>query len=127
MDAAWLKAERQAACDTLTAAGIDGLAVESSNPEFLVPPAAVFFWGSPLLEGGDTFGGVKLRFTFQLSVPAGANDRVTDDLDALISSAAAVFWEGGYTVEQVGLPYMLETQQAKYLTADMQLSYETTP
>lgn len=134
MESTWLKDERATACAVLEAAGIELPAIEGaeplplnvheSNPEFPVPPAAVFFWGAPLLSDGDTFGTVKLRFTFQLSVPSGANDRVTDDLDTLISASAAAFLQGGYGIEQVGQPYMLAVQNAQYLTADMTLVYD---
>jgi hypothetical protein len=134
MDANWLKDERATACAVLEAAGIQlpaiegseplPLAVHESNPEYPVPPAAVLVWGAPQLCDGDTFGTVKLRFTFQLSVPSAANDRATDDLDTLISSSAAAFLSGGYGIEQVGQPYMLAVQNAQYLTADMTLAYE---
>jgi len=93
-------------------------------PEQLTAPAAIIQAGDPYLDvEGATFGAHTVHYLVSLVVEVGANQRMTNELDALIG-AAVVALDGAYGVEQVTAPYPFTYNTATYLAVNVHLSDE---
>lgn len=98
---------------------VENLDSHTFMPERLVPPAAVIMLGSPLLADGQVYGDLLARFEIILVPMTGANETMTDDLITMVESVVAGLIEDDYSIEQVGQPYMLTSNNANYLAANV--------
>ncbi|GMA34739.1 hypothetical protein [Demequina litorisediminis] len=114
-----LKAEREAIATALTDAGLRGWAWV---PEAPVAPCAIVQPGSPYLSTEDEpFGSYKTRHLVSILAPVGTNEKVTDDLDALIETAM-----GALNVVEVSEPFGLTVNTAQYLAVNLTISGSVT-
>lgn len=109
---------RTALAEALTAAHGDNFTVYEYNPELLNIPCAIILYGSPLLQDGDTFNSVNIRFTVTLVPGVGTNDVATDELSGLIEDSVIALYNGDFATEQVAQPYMLAANGGTYLAVD---------
>jgi len=100
---------------------LDSLDVQSYDhvPPRLVPPAVVVIPGSPYLEAGDVFGTWTIRHTVAVVAGRGTNERVTEDVDELITRAVCALTEASIGVEQVSTLYSYEANGGQFLAADI--------
>lgn len=121
----WLKAERAAVAELLTAGGITGLDHVPANP---VAPVALVVPGSPYLEGGDTFGEKTIRFDVWIIAGRGDNAGLSDALDDLIGTAVTTLEAEDVHVESVGQPITYQPANgAAYLAAILSTRLDVRP
>lgn len=116
----FLQVQREALTAVIEAA-LPAITVYDHIPERLNLPAAIVFYGSPLVESGEVFGTVNVRFTVALVPRTGTNDKATDEITSLIEAAVVKLAEGDFGTESVGQPYMLAANGGTYLAADANL------
>lgn len=123
---AWLTEARAAVKDALT---VDGDLWNSwdYSPEKIVAPAIALTYGSPLLEDGTTFADYQIRFVLTLIPDVGTNEAVTDALDKFIETSVTRLLDAGYGIEQVGQPYMLDANNARYFAVDLSVLTDVQP
>lgn len=97
----WIKAERTAVADTLTAADFAAVDHVPARP---IPPLAMVVPGSPYLEGGDTFGGKTMRLDVWIIAGQGDTAALSDALDDQIVRAVAALEADDLHVENVSQP-----------------------
>lgn len=124
--AGWLSATREGVKTALTREG-DSWTTWDYSPERIPVPAIALTYGNPLLEDGGTFADLQVRFVVTLVPETGMNESVTDALDALIETSVLRLIEAEYGVEQVGQPYVLEANNARYLAVDITVTTDVQP
>lgn len=85
-------------------------------PGRLVPPAAMALFAGMDREAGDTFNSLTSKYEVWLVMAAGANDKTTDDLDAIVWQSITALHAEGFTVEGIDQPFTYQIQNANYLT-----------
>lgn len=114
----WLAEALTEVDEALTEAiDIDGFGVFLFVPSRYVPPCAVVSFGSPMLTDGETYDEQLLRLNIDLIAKVGTNETVTSDLITMVEGAVPALIEAGYSIEQVGEPFMLTANSAQYLAA----------
>lgn len=110
--------------DALAALSVDLKAsgvgeVYSFVPERYNPPCAAIFLGNPVVGPGQTFGSRVVGFEVAILPDTGTNETVTKNLIALIESVTLYLASVGWTVTQVGQPYMLASSGAQFLAVNL--------
>jgi hypothetical protein len=84
-----------------------------------IPPCVTITAGSPYLQEDITFGSYRLNFSLELTMQTGANDRVTEELDAYIDDIVVALVNAGYGVANVSQPYAMEANNTQYLSVSI--------
>lgn len=123
----WLKDLRTHVKETLTA-NSDEWGTWDYSPERISAPSIATALGSPAVEDGATFGTVQVRLVVTLVV-RGAQDnaKVQDDIDGLIETSVIRLLAAGYGIEQVGQPYALDANGARYVAVDVTVTADVEP
>lgn len=106
--------------DLLTDAGLRGTDTAGRN---WTPPYSLVSWGSPVLETGSTFGSHIVRLDVAVVVKPGSNSVSADALDADLNKAIFALVDGGWTIDRVEEPFLLENQNGA-LAIELSISAE---
>lgn len=98
---------------------VESIDTHTFMPERLVPPAAVIMFGNPMLADGEVFGDQLVTFEIILCPMTATNETMTIDLITMVENVVAGLIEDGYSIRQVGQPYMLAANNANYLAANV--------
>lgn len=107
-----LQSHREAIATALTAAGIRSWAFVPESP---TAPCAIVQPGHPyLVSEGAVYGDYLTRYLVSILARPGSNEKVTNDLDAMIATACAAL-----NVVEVSEPFGLEYNTAQYLAVNL--------
>lgn len=99
------------------------------SPELIPAPAIAIMPGSPFLDDSDvpTYGTLQARFVVTLIPDVATNEKIMGDLIALIETSVVRLYAADYGVEQVGQPYVLEANNARYVAVDITITTDVHP
>lgn len=91
-------------------------------PERIQPPIALVTAGDPYLEQGLTACLFKVSLDITLVAAKATNANATDALDEMIESA--ILATGDWFIDTISAPFMLEANNAQYLSSKVRLTQE---
>lgn len=101
---------------------LQGLKVEAFLPERIQPPIALVSASDPYVEQGLTNCLFKVSLRVTLVAAKSVNEKATNALDEMIESA--ILATGDWFIDSISEPFMLEANNAKYLSCTVRLNQE---
>ncbi|QKS15600.1 hypothetical protein HUN59_04645 [Curtobacterium sp. Csp2] len=94
-------------------------------PERLNPPLWIITPADPYVTNGDTFGTVRVHFVLTFVGPVKTAASTAPALDQALDDAVAKLLPGGYRIEEVSAPFVLQANNAQYPAVSLTASNPT--
>lgn len=94
-------------------------------PERLAPPVWIITPADPYVTDGDTFGTARVHFVLTFVAPSKTAATSAPVLDKAVDDAVAALLAGGYRIEEVSAPFVLNANNAAYPSISVTASNPT--